>query len=76
MNYPPAKAGGFPPKAYKYRITPNKEQEVLLSKHFGHCRFVYNHFLQIKIQWVAFIPSAKADGFFCSLQDKMSIYCI
>ena len=36
-------------RAYKYRIMPNKEQEVLLSKHFGHCRFVYNHFLQVKI---------------------------
>ena len=29
---------------------PNKEQEVLLSKHFGHCRFVYNHFLEVKIK--------------------------
>ena len=29
---------------------PNKEQEVLLSKHFGHCRFVYNRFLEIKIK--------------------------
>ena len=36
-------------RAYKYRIYPNKEQKVLLSKHFGHCRFVYNHFLQVKI---------------------------
>ena len=36
-------------RAYKYRIYPNKEQEVLLSKHFGHCRFIYNHFLQVKI---------------------------
>ena len=36
-------------RAYKYRLMPNKEQEVLLSKHFGHCRFVYNHFLQVKI---------------------------
>ena len=36
-------------RAYKYRLMPNKEQQVLLSKHFGHCRFVYNHFLQIKI---------------------------
>ena len=36
-------------RAYKYRLYPNKEQEVLLSKHFGHCRFVYNHFLQVKI---------------------------
>ena len=36
--------------AYKYRIYPTKEQEVLLSKHFGHCRFIYNHFLAVKIK--------------------------
>lgn len=29
---------------------PNKEQETLLQKHFGHCRFVYNHFLEVKIK--------------------------
>lgn len=29
---------------------PNKGQETLLQKHFGHCRFVYNHFLEIKIK--------------------------
>jgi len=32
-------------KSYKYRIYPTKEQEPLLSKHFGYCRFVFNHFL-------------------------------
>ena len=37
-------------RAYKYRMYPNKEQETLLQKHFGHCRFVYNHFLEIKIK--------------------------
>ncbi len=37
-------------RAYKYRLYPNKEQEVLLSKHFGHCRFIYNHFLELKIK--------------------------
>lgn len=31
--------------AYKYRIYPTKEQEQLLSKHFGCIRFVWNHFL-------------------------------
>ena len=31
--------------SYKYRIYPTKEQESLLSKHFGHCRFVFNRFL-------------------------------
>lgn len=32
-------------KSYRFRIYPTKEQEILLSKHFGHCRFVYNRFL-------------------------------
>jgi len=32
-------------KSFKFRIYPNKEQEILLSKHFGCSRFVYNHFL-------------------------------
>ncbi len=32
-------------KAYKFRIEPNEEQKVLLAKHFGCVRFVYNHFL-------------------------------
>lgn len=32
-------------KAFKYRIYPTKEQEVLLAKHFGTKRFVWNYFL-------------------------------
>lgn len=32
-------------KAYKFRIYPNKQQEVLINKTFGCCRFVFNHFL-------------------------------
>ena len=32
-------------KSYKFRIYPTKEQASLLSKHFGHCRFVFNRFL-------------------------------
>ena len=32
-------------KVYKFRIYPNKEQEILLSKHFGCSRFIYNYFL-------------------------------
>jgi putative transposase len=33
-------------KAYKYRIYPTKEQEVLLSKTFGCCRFVWNKLVE------------------------------
>ncbi len=29
-------------KAYKYRIYPNKEQELKMNQFFGCCRFVYN----------------------------------
>ena len=32
-------------KAYKYRIYPTKEQEVMIQKTFGCCRFVYNQTL-------------------------------
>lgn len=36
-------------KAYKFRINPNKEQEVLFSKTFGCARFIYNKMLEDKI---------------------------
>ena len=37
-------------KAYKYRIYPNKQQEILINKTFGCCRFVYNHYLGKRIE--------------------------
>ena len=36
-------------KAYKYRLYPNKQQEILIQKTFGCARFVYNKMLSIKI---------------------------
>jgi putative transposase len=32
----------------RYRIYPNKEQKILLEKHFGSCRFIYNKLLHVK----------------------------
>ena len=37
-------------KAFKFRLYPNQEQEVLLSKTFGCVRFVYNRWLDRKIK--------------------------
>jgi putative transposase len=37
-------------KSYKYRIYPNKEQEALIQKTFGCCRFVYNQTLAYRIE--------------------------
>jgi len=35
-------------RSYKFRIFPNNEQEVLFSKHFGACRFVFNRYLNCR----------------------------
>lgn len=36
-------------KAFKYRLYPTSEQEVLINKHIGAVRFVYNLALETKI---------------------------
>ena len=37
-------------RAYKFRLYPNKQQEIYLSKQFGCCRFVYNKMLAERIE--------------------------
>lgn len=37
-------------KAYKFRLYPNKEQEILINKTFGCVRFIYNQMLSDKIK--------------------------
>lgn len=34
--------------SYKFRIYPNHEQEQIIQRTFGCCRFVYNHFLALR----------------------------
>ena len=36
-------------KAYKFRLYPSIEQQVLLAKTFGCVRFIYNHYLALRI---------------------------
>lgn len=38
-------------KSFKYRLYPNKEQEILIQKTFGCCRFIYNKMLGDKIAY-------------------------
>ena len=37
--------------AYKYRLYPNKEQEIYFAKTFGCVRFIYNKMLSDKIEY-------------------------
>ncbi|MBQ9375130.1 MAG: helix-turn-helix domain-containing protein, partial [Ruminococcus sp.] len=38
-------------KAYKFRIYPNEEQRILITKTFGCVRFIYNKMLGDKIKY-------------------------
>lgn len=38
-------------KAYKYRLYPNKEQQIYFTKCFGCARFIYNRMLSDKIEY-------------------------
>jgi len=38
-------------KAYKFRLYPNKEQEIMFAKTFGCVRFIYNKMLADKIAY-------------------------
>jgi len=49
-------------KAYKYRLYPSDEQKVMLSKHFGCVRFVYNHFLRVRMDYYAEHKEDKKKG--------------
>ena len=46
-------------KALRVRLYPNEEQKILLEKHFGACRWVWNHFLEARTKYYA---ESKAKG--------------
>lgn len=37
-------------KSYKYRIYPTEKQKILIEKHFGCCRWIYNYALEKNIK--------------------------
>ena len=38
-------------KSFRYRLKPNSEQEIIINKTFGCCRFIYNKMLADKITY-------------------------
>lgn len=73
-------------KAYKFRLYPNKDQEILIAKTIGCSRFVYNHFLHLWNQTYektgkglsynacsAMLPKMKKDEVTCWLNEVDSI---
>ena len=73
-------------KAFKYRIYPSKEQEILIAKTFGCTRFVYNHFLALRqkiysekgeslscYDCIKMLPSLKKENSFLKEVDSISL---
>jgi putative transposase len=54
-------------KSFKFRIYPNKEQEILLAKHFGACRFVFNHYLNKRKE--TYIENKKSLNYYDNAND-------
>jgi putative transposase len=48
-------------KTYRYALLPTKEQEGLLNNHFGCVRYVFNHFVNERIE--QYKESKKSDNY-------------
>lgn len=49
-------------KTYRFELKPDQEQEILLLQHLGCARFVYNHFLNERIE--QYKKDKKSDNFY------------
>ena len=49
-------------RTYKFKIYPNKEQQVVLACYFGSVRFVYNHFLAEGLRIISVGHTDYTDG--------------
>jgi Xaa-Pro dipeptidase len=49
-------------KVLKVRLYPDEDQKVLLEKHFGSCRSVWNHFLEVRNKYYAEHNNDKKKG--------------
>lgn len=58
-------------KTYKFRIYPTAEQEVLLAKHFGCSRWVYNHFLNERKE--QYQQNKKSDNYYAQAKSLTEI---
>jgi putative transposase len=52
---------------YKFRLYPNKAQQILLGKHFGCIRFIYNYFLNQRVD--AYLNHKKTLNYYDNARD-------
>jgi putative transposase len=59
-------------KAIKVKIYPSNTQKVLLEKHFGVCRFIYNYGLDLKTK--TYTQTKKSIGIFAIQKEIPKLY--
>lgn len=57
--------------SYKFRLYPNKEQEDLIQRTFGCCRFVWNHYLALRKE--TYEESGKTMNFYDCSRDMTQL---
>ena len=58
-------------RSYKFRLYPSKEQADLLARHFGCARFVYNYFLNQRIEQYSL--TGKIDNFYAQCKSLTAL---
>ena len=58
-------------RSYKFRLYPSKEQADLIERHFGCSRFVYNYFLNQRIE--QYKLTGKSDNYYAQVKFLTSL---
>jgi len=54
-------------KSYKFRLNPNAKEEILIAKHFGSCRFIFNRYLNSRKE--SYLTKKKSINYYDNAKD-------
>jgi putative transposase len=57
--------------SYKYRLNPSDKQQVLLNKHFGCVRYLYNRFLNQRS--IAYKANKEAQNYYDNANELLNL---
>ena len=59
-------------RAYKYKLIPTEEQEILINKTIGCSRFIYNKLLSDKTEYYKQEKKTLKDGIEAAIMEEVS----
>ena len=58
-------------KSYKFRLIPTTDEKVLIAKHFGACRFLFNRYLNVRKE--SYLKDKKSINYYDNARDLTSL---